>query len=157
VLLCGGEQVGGAAEGIGDGTGAGETFSGSFGFGDDEAATDGVEDLFGELCACVVEGGEAHAVGVRGDGGVGVHLVAAEVEVLGFGEGDGLGAVECESAGGADGGDFCFDGGGVDGVGGFAEEAEEDGAVGAVTDAGEGEGAALRAVLVGDFFWACFA
>jgi hypothetical protein len=79
---------------------------------------------------------------VRGDGWVRVHLVAAEVEVLGFGEGNGLAAVECESAGGADGGDLCFDGCWVDGVGRFAEEAEEDGAVGAVADAGEGERAA---------------
>ena len=40
--------------------------------------------------------------------------------------------------------DFCelgFDVGGVDGIGGLAEEAEEDGAVGGVADASEGEGA----------------
>jgi len=78
---------------------------------------------------------------VRGDCGVGVHLVAAEGEVLGFGEGDDFGVVECESAGGTDSSDFCFDGGWVYGVGRFAEETEEDGAVRAVADAGEGEGA----------------
>ena len=38
-------------------------------------------------------------------------------------------------------GEFGFDVGGVDGVGSFAGEAEEDGAVGAVAYAGEGEGA----------------
>ena len=69
---------------------------GAFGFGDDEAAADGVEDLVGDGDAVLVEGGEAHAVGVRVDGGVGVHLVAAEVKVFGFDEGDGFAAVECE-------------------------------------------------------------
>ena len=117
VLLCGGEEVCGAAEGVGDSAGAGEAFGGALGFGDDEASADGVEDYFGERCAGVVEGGEAHAVGVGVDLGVGVHLVAAEVEVFGFDEGDGFAAGELERAGGADGGDLCFDGGGVDGVG----------------------------------------
>ncbi len=139
VLFCGGEEVGGAAEGVGNGAGAGEGFGGAFGLGDDEAAADGVEDFVGEGDAGVVEGGEAHAVGVGVDGHVGIHLVAAEVEVFDFDEGNGFDAVECEGAGGADGGDLWFDGGGIDGVGRFAEEAEKDGAVGAVADAGEGE------------------
>ena len=86
------------------------------------------------------------------DFGIGVHLVAAEVEVFGFGEGDGDAAAEFEGVGGADGGDFCFDGCGVYGVGGFAEEAEEDGAVGAVTDAGEGERAVEVDVDLCGFF-----
>ena len=139
----GGEELGGVAEGVRDFTGAGCAFGVALGYelrvGDDEAAADGVEDLFQQLCACAVEGGEAHSVGVRVNGGVGIHLVAAEVEVLGFGERDCLFAVEGERASGADGGNFSFDGGGVYGVWSFAEEAEEDGAVGSMADAGEGE------------------
>ncbi len=64
VLLCGGEEVGGAAEGIGNGAGASRGFGGALGFRDDEASADGVEDFFNELGAVAVEGGEAHAVGV---------------------------------------------------------------------------------------------
>jgi len=67
-------------------------------------------------------------------------------------KGDGLAACEFERVGGTDGGDFCFDGGGVDGIGGFAEEAEEDGAIGAVTDAGEGERAVEVYVDLCGFF-----
>ncbi len=48
--------------------------------------------------------------------------------------------------GGTDGGEGSFDPGGIDGVGCFAEEAEEDGAVGAMAEAGEGE----RAVEMDD-------
>jgi hypothetical protein len=62
-----------------------------------------------------------------------------ENEIFGFNEGDGLLAAECDGVCVADGCDFGFDGGGVDSVGGFAEEAEEDRAVGAVADTGEGE------------------
>ena len=61
--------------------------------------------------------------------------------MVGGTEGDGVAAGEGELAGGVDLGDAGFDGGWVDGVGGFAEEAEEDGAVGGVADAGVGEGA----------------
>ena len=139
MLPGGGEEVRGAAERVRNFAGAGEGFGGAFGFGDDEATAYGVEDFFGELCAVVVEGGEAHAVGVRGDGGVRVHLVAAEVEVLGFDEGDRLASVELKFVGAADRGDLWLDCGGIDGVGRFAEEPEEDGAVSPVADAGEGE------------------
>ena len=47
VSLRGGEEIGGAAEGIGDGASAGLAFGGALGVGDDEASSDGVEDLFG--------------------------------------------------------------------------------------------------------------
>jgi len=114
VLLCSGEEIGSAAEWIGDGASAGEGLGGTLCFGDNEAAADGVEDFVGQDGSCFVEGCEAHAVGVRGDRGVGVHLVAAEVEVGGFGEGDGLATVEQQRAGGLDGGDLCFDGCGID-------------------------------------------
>ena len=113
------------------------------GCGDDEAAADGVEDCLGEDGAGVVEGGEAHAVGVRGCGLRGGRDTSGR-----GGRGGRSGSVkgmgweppsEME--------DWCVRMrramasmvGGVDGVGGFAGEAEEDGAVGAVADAGEGE------------------
>ena len=76
---------------------------------------------------------------MRDDAGRWVHLVAVEEEVLGLGEGDGLAAEEVEGSGAADGGELGFDLRGVDSVGRFAEETEEDGAVGSVADAGEGE------------------
>jgi len=47
IRIGGGEELGGATEGIRDFPGAAEAFGGAFGFGDDEAAADGVEDLFG--------------------------------------------------------------------------------------------------------------
>ena len=62
-----------------------------------------------------------------------------EEEVLGLDEGDGVTAEERERAGFANGGDGLVDSGGIHGVGGEAGEAKEDGAVGAVTDAGERE------------------
>jgi hypothetical protein len=62
-----------------------------------------------------------------------------EEEVFGLGEGDGLAVEEGEGSGGADFGEVVFDLSGVYGVGGFAEETKEDGAVGGVADAGEGE------------------
>jgi len=72
--------------------------------------------------------------------GFGVHLIAVEEEMLGFAEGDLVGAHELEALGAADGCEQRVDLCEVYGVGGFAEETEEDGAVGAVADAGEGEG-----------------
>lgn len=75
-----------------------------------------------------------------------------EDEILGFDEGDGLLAAECDGVCVADGCDFGFDGGGVDGVGGFAEKAEENGAVGSVAYAGEGE----RAVEIDGDSRGCF-
>src|SRR5271170_5099891 len=139
MLFRDGEEVCGTAEGIGDRAGRGEGFGGTLGFGDDEASAYGVEDFCGDWSASTVVGGEAHSVGVRGDGGVGVHLVAVEEEIFGLDEGDGLLAAEVDGVCVADGCDFGFDGGGVNGVGGFAEEAEENGAVGSVAYAGEGE------------------
>ncbi len=62
-----------------------------------------------------------------------------KAEVLGLMEGDGVTAEEREDARRTDGGDLCVDGCGIDGVGSVSREAEEDGAIGSVTDAGEGE------------------
>lgn len=121
------------AGGDGDAVGA-ELFG-----GDDEAAADGIERVGGESLAGVAEGGKAKAVGMGGRGGVGVHLVAAEEEVDGLVKGDGVPAEEAENAGRADLLDEGVNGGGMDGVGSLAGEAEEDGAVGGVADAGEGE------------------
>ncbi len=81
-----------------------------------------------------VEGGEAHAVGVRGLSGSGYIWSRWKSEVFGFGEGNRLAVEQVEGSGVADGGEFGFDDGGIDGVGGFADEAEEDGAVGSVSD-----------------------
>ncbi len=147
-LVLGGEleQLCGAAERIGhvarwgaDGRGAGG--GGVLGLGDDEAAADGVEDLLRERRAGGVEGGEAHAVGMRGLGGGGIHLVAMEEQVLRPREGDGVAAEEVEGVGCGDAVERGFDLRGIDLIGGFAEEAEQDGAVGGVADAGEREGA----------------
>ena len=66
-------------------------------------------------------------------------LVAMEEQVFGLTKGDELEAVEDEATAGANGGEMGLDGGRIDGVRGFSGEAEEDGAVGAVADAGEGE------------------
>jgi hypothetical protein len=60
----------------GGGAGVGELFG-----REDEAAADGVVHLREEHVASGVERGEAHAVGVRGDAGFGIHLVAVEAEV----------------------------------------------------------------------------
>ena len=57
VLLRGREEIGGAAEGIRDGAGAGVAFGGAFGFGDNEASANGLEYFFGHRSAGVVEGG----------------------------------------------------------------------------------------------------
>jgi len=75
-----------------------------------------------------------------GSVGVGVHLIAVEEEMLGLAEGDLVSAHELEALCAADGGEQRVDLCEVDGVRGFAEKSEEDGAVGAVADAGEGEG-----------------
>ena len=128
-------------------------FGGALGFGDDEASADGVEDFFGEDCAGAVEGGEAHAVGVRVDGsGSGYIWLRRKLRFSASVKGTVLRPASLRELVDADGGDFCFDGGGVDGVGGFAEEAEEDGAVGAVADAGEGERAVEVDVDLCGFF-----
>ena len=146
MLLRGGEQVGGAAEGIGDGAVADFAFRGALGLGDDEASADGVEDVFGKKGVNFVEGPEAHAVGVRDDAGDWIHLVAVEEKMLGLEEGNSLAAEKAECSGGTDGDELGFDLRWVYGVGGFAQKAEEDGAVGTVADAGEGE----RAVEIDD-------
>ena len=77
-------------------------------------------------------------------GGDGVHLVAVKEEVLGFLERYFAATEKREALGRANGGDCLLNQGGIDGVGCFAGEAEEDGAVCAVADAGESE----RAVKV---------
>ena len=59
--------------------------------------------------------------------------------MVGLAEGDVLAADEEKLVGGADFVEACVDGGEVDGVGGFAEQAEEDSSVGAVADTGERE------------------
>lgn len=64
-----------------------------------------------------------------------------EDQVFALAEGDRVSAAEQELAGGANELEAALDGGWIDGVGGLAEEAEENGAVGSVADAGEGEGA----------------
>jgi hypothetical protein len=109
------------------------------GLGDDEAAADGVEDLRCEWCRAGIEGGEAHAVGVRGLSGDGVHLVAMEAQVLLPGERDGALAEQVDRAGGRDAVQCSLDCRGIDLIGSLSEQAEQDGAVGAVTDAGESE------------------
>jgi hypothetical protein len=144
--LRGGEEVGSAAERIGNGAVANFAFRGALDLGDDEAPADGVEDVFGEKSVRFVEGREAHAVGVRDDAGGRIHLVAMEEEMLWLEEGNGFAAEEAEGAYGADGGEFSFDLRGLYCVGGFAKEAEEDGAVGAVADSSEGE----RAIEIDD-------
>ena len=93
-----------------------------------------------------VEGPEAHAVGVRDDAGDWIHLVAVEEKMLGLEEGNSLAAEKAECSGGTDGDELGFDLRWVYGVGGFAQKAVEDGAVGTVADAGEGE----RAVEIDD-------
>jgi len=144
--LRGGEQVGGAAEGVGEGAVADFAFRGALGLGDDEASADGVEDVFGKKGVSFVEGPAAHAVGVGDDAGVWIHLVAVEEKMLGLKEGNGFAAEKAECSGGTDGGEFCFDLRWIYRVGGFAQETEEDSAVGAVADSGEGE----RAVEIDD-------
>lgn len=139
VVLCGREEVGGAAEGIRNGALADCAFGGALCFGDDEASADGVEDLFGKNGVGFVEGCEAHAIGVRDDAGGWIHLVAVEEKMSGLEEGNGFAAQKVECAGGADGGEFCFDLRWVYRVGGFAQKTEEDGAIGAVADSCEGE------------------
>lgn len=62
-----------------------------------------------------------------------------EEQVLGLDEGYGMATGEREALGGTDGGDLLLDGSGIHGIGGVAGEPEEDGAIGAVADAGEGE------------------
>jgi hypothetical protein len=129
-------------EWIGDGAGVccfGDLLRSELFGGEDEASTDGVEDLLHEDVVRGVEGGEAHSVGMGCDLGGWIHLIAMEEEVIGFGEGDGFAIEEVEGSGVADGGEFGVDERGVDGVGCFADEAEEDGAVGTVAVAGEGE------------------
>jgi len=139
VVLCGREEVGGAAEGIRNGALADCAFGGALCFGDDEASADGVEDLFEKNGVDFVDGRETHAVGVRDDAGSWIHLVAVEEKMLGLEEGNGFAAEKAECSGGTDGGEFCFDLRWIYRVGGFAQETEEDSAVGAVADSGEGE------------------
>ena len=141
VAICFGYKLRRAGEGVRKSSaGAGERGVGmELLGGDDEAAADGEEDLFAEEPAFGVEGAEAQAVGMGGGARVGVHPVAAEEEVFGLAEGDGVGAGEREGAGVADPGQADVDGGWIECVGGAAGEAEEDGAVGRVAEAGEGE------------------
>ena len=155
MLLRNREKLGGAREWVGDGAGGDLALfwvGGELGGGEDEAAAYGVEGALGEDFACGVEGGEAHAVGVRGGGFRvrGVHLGAVEVEVGLLVEGDGAGAGQGEGLGGSDLLDDGFDVGGFDGVWGLAGEAEEDGAVSGVADAGVGERAVELGLDAGD-------
>ena len=94
VVLGGeGEELGGARVGVGDGAGAGGGAAGvELGGGEDEAASDGEEGVLVEDLSGSVAGGEGEAVGVCGGGGIGVHPVAVEEEVVGVGKGDGVGA-----------------------------------------------------------------
>ena len=78
---------------------------------------------------------------MRGLVGGGVHLVAMEEQILRAEEGHGAAAEEVDGLSRGDALEGGFDLCGIDLVGGFAEEAEQDGAVGGVADAGEREGA----------------
>ena len=135
------EKFGGAVKWVGDlrvcggGSGWGCAIFG------DEAAADGEEGALDELRAGGVEGGEAEAVGVQRVGLGRVHLVAVEEEVGFFVEGDGLEAGEGEFLCEADVGKGGMHGFGVNGGWLVAAEAEEDGAVGGVADAGQRQGA----------------
>ena len=102
-----GEELGGAAEWVRDFAGCRGLrvlLGFELGGGEDEASAYGVEDVLRDERACGVEGGEAHAVGVCCDCGVGVHLVAVKEKVFGFCEGDGVAIEEIEKVCGADGG-----------------------------------------------------
>ena len=111
----------------------------------DEAAADAVELLAGEHGAGGIVRGEAHAVRVPGQ-----HLIEVEQQVQRLVEGDLPPAEQADPAGAADALQCRFDGGGVERIGRHALEAEQDGAVGAVAAAGEGQRAVeLRRHLVG--------
>ena len=74
-------------------------------------------------------------------GGIGVHLVAMEEEVLSFGEGNLVKVEKIESPGRTDGGEIGIDQFGIDSIGSFAQQSEQNGAVGTVAGSGECKGA----------------
>ena len=76
---------------------------------------------------------------MRGGAGGRVHLIAKEEQIVALVKADGVGAVENEMRVAANAGEEVVDPRGVDGVGRVAGEAEQNGAVGAVAEAGEGE------------------
>lgn|GEM_PF-6758450 len=105
-------------------------------FGGDEAAAEGIDDVFAKDGVVLAEGEEVHAVGVAGE-----RFEALEGEVLFCVEGNGAAVGEGEGGGGVDGFQQRVHFGDGDGLRLVAEEAEEEGGVGAVAFAGGGEGA----------------
>ncbi len=85
------EQLGCASEGIRNRS-RGHCFRVLLGLellrGEDEASTDGVEDLLRDEGVVWSEGGEPHPIRMSRLPGIGVHLVAMESQVFGFGEGN---------------------------------------------------------------------
>ena len=129
----GGEEVTAAVE---SGEPEAVGMRGGSGFGAGVGGGVGGEGCFSRCGNIFVGNGREGGCGSSGDG---IHLVAVEEEVLGFDEGDLVAAKERKALLQANGGDGGLDGGWVHRVGSFAGEAEEDSAVGAVADAGEGE------------------
>ena len=86
---------------------------------DDEAASDGVEDLLADEMAGGIEGGETQTIGMSRETGWWIHLVAMEEQMFGLTERNGLGAIQGELVATADGGEQTLDRCGVDGVRGL--------------------------------------
>ncbi len=108
----------------------------------DEASAHGVKHLLGDGVAGGVEGGKAHAVGMRGGrhGVRRVHLVTVKEKIRGLRKAQRSVAAELKCVIVADGGERSFNGGGIHGIGRVTAEAQENGAVGAVPNTRMGEG-----------------
>ena len=105
-----------------------------FVFVDDEAAADGVVHVARQRRILGVECPEAHAVAVEEQ-----RLVDAEAQMLGFAERDGMPARDRQQLLRADPLDFGADLVRIDAIGRLAGQAEQHGAVGAVSAAGQRE------------------
>jgi hypothetical protein len=135
-VRCLAQQVGAGREIMGHGGGRWRCFVAMEHLvGHDEAAADGIIDPDVQWRTGIVEGGEAHAVGMAGQA-----LPAEQQQIRGLVEGNGVTAAEQEPAVGPDGVDQGGDGVGIDAVGLFAQQAEHNGAVGTVADAGQRQG-----------------
>ena len=109
----------------------------SLSVGKNKAAANRKENLLRQQSDIAVEGGKTHAIGMRGNIGDGIHLVAMKYQVLRFIEGDDVVTGQFQFFGGANGGEFRFNLRGIDAFRSFTGESKQDSAVGAMSQTSE--------------------